>query len=119
MAEVAQLSESQARLANLVDSLIDHLEKVRDAESPELSQEEARAGLRAAADLKWEIVVGWYRDESISLSRAAELLDTSRWELEARFRENDIPLRVGPQTFDELRREVGEVDKVLGDAELS
>lgn len=47
-----------------------------------------------------------YLSESISLSRAAERLDMSRFELLDRFERLSIPLRLGPRTKQEAQDEV-------------
>lgn len=53
-----------------------------------------------------EIVVRQYLNEEINLGRAAELLAISRWELQERFHRLGVPLRMGPQTVEELREDV-------------
>jgi prevent-host-death family protein len=47
-----------------------------------------------------------YLDERISLSRAAELLRLSRFDLMERFQRLEVPLRLGPASFEEAQAEV-------------
>ena len=63
------------------------------AETQEVDDPDARA-LRA------------YLFEQISLGKAAELLDLSRFELQARFHRLGVPLRLGPANLEEARAEV-------------
>jgi predicted HTH domain antitoxin len=51
-------------------------------------------------------VIRDYLSQSISLSRAAEQLGLSRFELMERFERLNIPLRLGPETKEEAQREV-------------
>jgi predicted HTH domain antitoxin len=47
-----------------------------------------------------------YLADEISLGKAAELLNLSRFELQARFLRLGVPLRIGPSTLDEARAEI-------------
>ncbi|WP_119065658.1 type II toxin-antitoxin system prevent-host-death family antitoxin [Aggregatilinea lenta] len=47
-----------------------------------------------------------YLDERVSLAKAAELLDLSRFELMERFERLGVPLRQGPATLDEAHEDV-------------
>jgi predicted HTH domain antitoxin len=51
-------------------------------------------------------VIRDYLNQPISLSRAAEQLGLSRFELMERFERLNIPLRLGPETKEEAQREV-------------
>ncbi len=51
-------------------------------------------------------VVRSYLSQEISLSKAAEMLNTSRYDLLERFERLGVPLRFGAQTVDEARVEV-------------
>jgi len=55
---------------------------------------------------RFDLVLAHYLAESISLGRAAELLDIYRLDLQARFARLDVPLRIGPATLEEARAEV-------------
>ena len=54
----------------------------------------------------WNLVLAAYFDGQISLGRAAELLNGSRFDLQQRFNRLGLPLRTGPTDLDEARREV-------------
>lgn len=54
----------------------------------------------------WDRVFAAHQDNEISLGRAAELLDTNRYELAVRYNRLGIPLQLGPRTVDEALREV-------------
>ncbi len=47
-----------------------------------------------------------YLDAEISLSKAAEVLEISRFDLMARFERLGVPLRQGPESIDDARDEV-------------
>lgn len=51
-------------------------------------------------------VVWQYLDQQISLAKAAELLECSRFELMARFERLGLPLRLGSASLDEAKDEV-------------
>ena len=55
---------------------------------------------------RFDLILAHYLAESISLGRAAELLDIYRLDLQARFARLDVPLRIGPANLAELRKEV-------------
>jgi len=57
-------------------------------------------------ELRWSMVVGAYLDKEINLGKAAELLSIHRLELQNRFIEQGIPLRLGAETFEEAKAEV-------------
>jgi prevent-host-death family protein len=50
--------------------------------------------------------VNAYLEQRISLSKTAEQLNLSRFDLMARFERLGIPLRLGPATIDEARKEI-------------
>ncbi len=58
-------------------------------------------------------VIRDYLNQSISLSRAAELLGMSRFELMDRFKRLNIPLRLGPRTKQEAQDEINAALKAL------
>ena len=55
---------------------------------------------------QYDLVLGYYLAEEISLGRAAELLDLPWIDLRTRFLRLDVPLRIGPADPDEARTEV-------------
>ncbi len=54
----------------------------------------------------WQLVVSAYLDESISLGKAAELLEIHPVELREIFLAKGIPLRLGPVSKEEAQAEV-------------
>lgn len=53
----------------------------------------------------WNIVMAAYLEERISLGRAAQLLNLSRFDLLERFHRLGLPLNLGPTSADEARAE--------------
>lgn len=73
---------------------------------PELVQLALDRLLREDTELRWALVVGAYLEHHINLGRAAELLDMHELELQDRFLELGVPLRLGPTDFADARAEV-------------
>ena len=73
---------------------------------PEIVDQAIEEMLEQHTDLRWSIVVGAYLDEEINLSKAAELLEMHRLELQEHFIAKGIPLRFGPETIEEARAEM-------------
>lgn len=57
-------------------------------------------------------VVRLYLQDQISLAKAAELLDVSRYELMERFERLAIPLRIGPETLEDAQNEIAAAKNV-------
>lgn len=55
---------------------------------------------------QFDLVLAYYLVEEISLSRAAELLNTSWLDLRTRFSRLDVPLRVAPTNLAEAQNDV-------------
>ena len=70
----------------------------------ELQQLVEQAG--GDSQIWWDRVVAAHQDNAISLGRAAELLNTNRYELTGRYNRLGIPLQLGPRTVEEAGREV-------------
>ncbi len=81
------------------------LSKLRELH-PELVAEALDQIWRSNLKLRRVIVIDAYLEGVISLSKAAELLGLSRWQLQQEFLEQGIPLRLGPETVEEARAEV-------------
>lgn len=66
------------------------------------------ATVKAAGDLqaRYDLVLAHYLAGSISLARAAELLDLPAFDLRTRFVRLDVPLRLGPATVEDALAEV-------------
>jgi len=56
---------------------------------------------------RWNRVMRTYLNDEISLGRAANLLDISRFQLDKYFRRLNIPRRIGPVNLEDARSEVG------------
>jgi predicted HTH domain antitoxin len=78
---------------------------------PDLVESTLNRALRDNAELKWSLVVNAYLDQVINLGKAAELLGMPRLELQERFSQLGIPIRVGPATLEEARAEVAAIRK--------
>jgi len=73
---------------------------------PDLVQAALERTLREDSVLQWSLVVNAYLDEVINLGKAAELLGMHRLELQERFTELGIPLRLGAATLEDAQAEV-------------
>ena len=64
---------------------------------------------QASGDVQvgWDRVVAAHQDNDISLGRAAELLNTNRYELAERYNRLGIPLQLGPRAVEEA---IGEAE---------
>ena len=78
---------------------------------PDLVQAALERTLREDSALHWSLVVNAYLDEVINLGKAAELLGLHRLELQERFLELGIPLRLGAATHEEAKAEVAVLRK--------
>ena len=58
------------------------------------------------AQAAWNRVLKAYLDGDISLGRAAELLDLSRFDLLERLNRLGLPLHIGPTDFADAQREI-------------
>lgn len=94
VAFVERAGQEQAVLLDPLDfRLLSALARCATQETQETDDPDTRA-LRA------------YLSEQISLGKTAELLNLSRFELQARFHRLGVPLRLGPATLEEARAEV-------------
>jgi prevent-host-death family protein len=80
------------------------------AHSPHI---ETRGGLsdetvtaQTTIQAKYDLVLGYYLADEISLSRTAELLETSWLDLRTRFLRLDVPLRTAPGDLAEAQADV-------------
>lgn len=73
---------------------------------PDLVRAALQRLLAEEPELRWSLIVGAYLDHQINLGKAAELLEMDAFQLQARFLELGIPLRLGPADVDEARAEV-------------
>lgn len=72
---------------------VDELKKISEIQ-PEAVERALKEMWRGNPELYKSIVIGAYIDEKISLSKAAELLEVTRIELQRELREKGIPIRV-------------------------
>jgi predicted HTH domain antitoxin len=75
-------------------------------ERPDLLHPFLSSLLDESEELRWSLAVRAYQERRINLGKAAEFLGLHELELEERFLELGIPLRVGPVDLAEARAEV-------------
>jgi prevent-host-death family protein len=63
------------------------------------------------AQERYDLVMAHYLAGSISLSRAAELLDLPWLDLRSRLHRTGLPVRIGPENIDDLRAEMDALTK--------
>jgi predicted HTH domain antitoxin len=106
--------EPEAALLDIVDYRILRAVMRYYAESPVIDPEIglSEAAVQALNDLneRYALVFGHYLGESISLARAAELLDMSWLELRTRCLRLDVPLRTAPQDAAEATSDVDVIE---------
>lgn len=78
---------------------------------PDLVQSALEKTLSENSELRWSLVVNAYLDKRINLGKAAELLEIHQLELQERFTELGIPIRVGAATLAEAKAEVAAIRK--------
>ena len=61
---------------------------------------------------KLQMVIAAYRAADISLGKAAELMGISNAEMQDLSRQAGAPIHLGPETADELREEVAELESI-------
>ena len=59
---------------------------------------------------KMQMIVVAYRGGDISLGKAAELLGVSSEEIKDIFRQAGVPIHLGPETAEELQREISKLE---------
>lgn len=72
----------------------------------EVIQDALRHLLRARGDLRVQLAVHRYQSEGISLAKAATLAGVSWAQMRDILLEQDVPLRLGPESVDEAIKEV-------------
>ena len=90
-----------------------HAEPLVYAEGAGLDDE--AIGAATTPQARFDLVLGHYLSENISLGRAAELLELPWLDLRTRLVRLDVPLRVGPADLDEARQEVADLAAFLAD----
>jgi predicted HTH domain antitoxin len=66
---------------------------------------------KLAAQDRYDLVIAHYLAGSVSLSRAAELLDLPWLDLRSRLHRVGLPVRIGPENIDDLRAEIDALTK--------
>lgn len=109
-AVVESHGQPEVAILDIIDYRIIRAVMRYHAQKPEIDAEAGLADERVTtlSDVqdRFDLVLAHYLAESISLGRAAELLDIYRLNLQARFARLDVPLRIGPATLEEARAEV-------------
>ena len=77
---------------------------------PEMVDQALEEMLKRRADLSWSVIIGAYLDQEINLGKAADLLGIHRLELQERFIDQGIPLRIGPDTVEEAKAEMAAIE---------
>lgn len=106
--------EPEAALVDIVDYRILRAVMRYYAESPDIDPASglSEAAVQALDDLnaRYALVFKHYLSESISLARAAELLDMSWLELRTRCLRLDVPLRTAPQDAAEAASDLDTIE---------
>ena len=99
----------EAAIIDIVDYLIVRAVMRYYARPPQIDVDAGLtdAAVAGTADLqaRTNLVLAYYLADAISLSRAAELLGLSSFDLRLRFVRLDVPLRLGPATIEEALAE--------------
>ncbi len=83
---------------------------------PELVDQIIDEILSRQTELRWLVVIGAYLDEEINLGKAAEILGMHRLELQEKFVEQGIPIRLGVDAPEEARAELAAITQWNTDA---
>jgi len=100
----------EAAIIDIMDYLIVRAVLRYHARPPQIDVDAGLTDAAAAAapdpQARYNLVLAYYLADAISLSRAAELLGLSSFDLRLRFVRLDVPLRLGPATIEEALAEV-------------
>jgi prevent-host-death family protein len=112
----------EAVILDIVDYLIVRAVLRYHARPPQIDVDagltDAEAAATADLQARYNLVLAYYLADAISLSRAAELLGLSYFDLRMRCVRLDVPLRLAPATIEEARAEV-EVARRLGEGKTN
>jgi len=113
-AVVESHGQPEVAIVDIIDYYLQRAALNYYAQSPEVDVE---AGLSdedvqqaGGEQERYNLVMAQYLGEAISLGRAAELLDLPWMDLRLRLARLGIPLRLGPQTIEELRAEIEAIE---------
>lgn len=114
-AVVESHGQPEVAIVDIVDYYLQRAALHYYSKSPQVDKE---AGLsdgdfaRATSEEeRYSLVLAYYLGEAISLGRAAELLGLPWVDLRLRLARLGIPLRLGPETIEELRAEIEALEK--------
>ena len=114
-AVVESHGQPEVAIVDIVDYYLQRAALNFYAQSPQVDPEggitdQATAQVESEQKL-YNLVFAHYLGGAISLGRAAELLKLPWVDLRMRMARLDIPLRVGPETIEELRAEIEAIEK--------
>jgi prevent-host-death family protein len=100
----------EAAIIDIIDYLILRAVMRYHVRPPQIDMDaglsDAEVGAVTDLQARHNLVLAYYLADAISLSRAAELLDLSSFDLRMRFLRLDVPLRLGPTTIEDALAEV-------------
>ena len=94
----------------LQSAALHYFTQSRKVDAKEGLHEETLAKVETEQE-RYELVLAHYLGESISLGRAAELLNLPWLDLRMRLARLDIPLYLGPKDIDELKAEIKAIEQ--------
>lgn len=114
---VERNGEPEAAIVDIVDYRILRATARFQSEPPVIRNPEAGLEDAAVSDLpetqqRYDLVIGYYLAEAISLGRAAELLSLNSIDLRLRFHRLGVPLRFGPETVEEAWEDIRAAESV-------
>jgi predicted HTH domain antitoxin len=114
-AVVESHGQPEVAIVDIVDYYLQRAALYYYSKSPQVDKE---AGLSdedfaqaASEEERYNLVLAHYLGEAISLGRTAELLGLPWVDLRMRLARLGIPLRLGPQSIEELRAEIEAIEK--------
>jgi predicted HTH domain antitoxin len=114
-AVVESHGQPEVAIVDIVDYYLQRAALHYYSKSPQVNTEAGLSDQDAAQaeseQERYNLVLANYLGEAISLGRAAELLALPWLDLRLRLVRLGIPLRLGPQTIEELREEVEAIKK--------
>ena len=114
-AVVESHGQPEVAIVDIVDYYLQRAALNYYAQSPKVDTEGGitdQAAAQAESEQKlYNLVLAHYLGGAISLGRVAELLKLPWVDLRMRMARLDIPLRVGPETIEELRAEIEAIEK--------
>lgn len=97
---------------------LQQLQKLEQTD-PELVHSAIERLLENDQSLKWKIVVGAYLQERINFGKTAELLGEPAFDLKQKFMKQGIPVRIGPETEEEVLSEIASAEIIFKTIQIS